>query len=49
MIYEDLKKFSEDNDIYALEDDAFIIVEDDNKIFNGNIYLIRNKNITKIN
>lgn len=48
-VLEDLKNFSENNDIYALEDDAFIIVEDDNKIMNGNIYLIRNKIITKIN
>ena len=48
-VLEDLKNFSEDNDIYALEDDAFIIVEDNNKILNGNIYLIRNKIITKIN
>lgn len=48
-VLEDLKRISEYNDIYALEDEAFIIVEGNNKKLNGNIYLIRNKIITKIN
>lgn len=48
-VLEDLKKYSEETKIYALEDDAYIIIENKEMKFFGNIYLIENKNVEKIN
>lgn len=45
----DLKKYSRDIKIYALEDSAFIIIENEQVSFYGDVYLIENENIMKIN
>lgn len=47
-VLEDLKRFSENTCIYALEDDAFIIVKNEKIFFIGNIYQIKNRTIKKI-
>ena len=48
-VLEDLKKYSKETKIYALEDDAYIIVKNKEIKFFGNIYLIENENVIKIN
>lgn len=48
-VLEDLKSYSKENKIYALEDDAYITIENNQINFYGNIYLIENQSITKIN
>ncbi len=48
-VLEELKEYSKNIEIYALEDDAFIITTNDYKIFEGNIYLIKKGIVEKIN
>lgn len=48
-VLEDLKKYSKETKIYALEDDAYIIMENEEIKFYGNVYLIENENVIKIN
>lgn len=48
-VLEDLRKYSRDIKIYALEDSAYIIIENNQLSFYGDIYLIENGNIIKIN
>lgn len=48
-VLEDLKKYSKETKIYALEDDAYIIMENKEIKFFGNIYSIENENVIKIN
>lgn len=48
-VLNELKEYSKSTDIYALEDDACIVVEDNKKIMYGNIYMIKNRKLVKIN
>lgn len=48
-VLEDLKKYSKETKIYALEDDAYIIMENKEIKLFGNIYSIENENVIKIN
>lgn len=45
---EDLKRYSKETKIYALEDDAYIIMDNKETKFFGNIYLIEDENVIKI-
>ena len=47
-VLEELKEYSENIDIYALEDDAFIITTSDYQFFEGNVYLIKKGKVKKI-
>lgn len=48
-VLDDLKEYSKETKIYALEDSAYIIIENKSVKFFGNIYLIDNENVEKIN
>lgn len=48
LVLQDLKKYSMITDIYALQDDAFIIVNNKRIEFFGEVYLIKKGNINKI-
>ena len=48
-VLEKLKEYSKKIDIYALEDEAFIIENNNNKILHGNIYKIAKGNFLKVN
>lgn len=47
-VLQDLIEYSKDLDIYALEDDAYIIINNKEIRFIGNIYRISNGEIIKI-
>ena len=47
-VLNDLLDYSKDMEIYALEDDAYIIINDEDIKFEGNIYRIYNGKIKKI-
>lgn len=48
-VLEELKEISREFDIYALEDDAFIIEDNGKRDLYGNIYKISKGKIKKIN
>lgn len=48
-VLDDLKEYSKETKIYALEDSAYIAIENKNIKFYGNIYMIDNENVIKIN
>ena len=47
-VLNDLLDYSKDMEIYALEDDAYIIINDEDIKFEGNIYRIYNGKIKQI-
>ncbi len=47
-VLQDLIEYSKDLDIYALEDDAYIIIKNNVIKFMGNIYRIYNGKIKKL-
>ena len=47
-VLQDLIEYSKDLDIYALEDDAYIIIKDKQIEYKGNIYRISNEKIKKL-
>ena len=47
-VLQDLIEYSKDLDIYALEDDAYIIIKDKEIEYEGNIYRIYKEKIKKI-
>lgn len=48
-VLDELKEYSKDTDIYALEDDAFIVIADNQRKMYGNVYIIKNSDVIKIN
>ncbi len=48
-VLKDLKEYSKTNKIFALEDDAYIIIENQQIKFYGNVCLFKNEDVIKIN
>ena len=48
-VLNELKEYSKDVDIYALEDDSFIVIKDNQEILYGNVYMIKDEKVIKIN